>query len=125
MRNPRGGGGIPVSTNRLAPRPSQPQRCAGPAFLEAGVDAGRVSDLDDLLAEWEAEDEADRRARPQQTIRGAIIARLGPGRISPTRGSMSGASTLAGAGAWGPAIGCYDDDDLPGLPSQRQEVGDG
>lgn len=30
---------------------------------EADVDAGRVSDLDELLAEWEAEDEAERRAR--------------------------------------------------------------
>jgi len=30
---------------------------------EADVDAGRVSDLDELLAEWDAEDEAERRAR--------------------------------------------------------------
>jgi hypothetical protein len=30
---------------------------------EADIDAGRVSDLDELLAEWEAEDEAERRAR--------------------------------------------------------------
>jgi len=35
---------------------------------EADASAGRVSDLDELLAEWEAEDEADRqgpvRGRP-------------------------------------------------------------
>jgi hypothetical protein len=30
---------------------------------EADADAGRASDLDELLAEWEAEDEADRQAR--------------------------------------------------------------
>jgi len=33
------------------------------AWGEADASAGRVSDLDEFLAEWEAEDEADRQGR--------------------------------------------------------------
>ena len=47
--------------------PNQPDQPLTPAEIrariargEADVGAGRVSDLDELLAEWEAEDGADR-----------------------------------------------------------------
>jgi hypothetical protein len=59
---------------------------------EADIDAGRVSDLDELLAEWEAEDEAERRARVRGKPSAAKSLRLRPGRISPTCGSITGVS---------------------------------